>query len=256
MGAGASQEIEAAELQECFRAFNEASDLSADAFEALVATHAPTVYGRAQQTGEAAAAAASLRQQFATAQAKLAAREAAKVHLEAGAAAAASAAQERAMLLRQQHSWAADQPANLQRGLVHGMLASHSVRLLTFQIGGESVVAIVDTGAERSALSPAAAKRCGLEHLLDPSFSRTVKGIGSAVGFGRVHYCCIAIASVDFHAAFDVFTWPEDVRFEGIIGLDMLVKASAIVDVAASELTLTSPEGQQVAVALRGETEP
>ncbi|KAJ1455524.1 hypothetical protein M885DRAFT_565085 [Pelagophyceae sp. CCMP2097] len=41
-----------------------------------------------------------------------------------------------------------------------------------------------------------------------------------------------------------------------ILGLDLLVKARAIVDVAASKLTLTSHGGQKVAVALRGETEP
>jgi len=51
------------------------------------------------------------------------------------------------------------------------------------------LVALVDTGAERSAMSPAAAARVGLApRLLDPGFTRTVEGVGSAVGFGLTFF--------------------------------------------------------------------
>ena len=135
------------------------------------------------------------------------------------------------------------------------------------------VVAMVDSGAERSAMSPAAAKRVGLMHLLDDSFARQVSGVGSARGHGRVHYAEVRLqnaqsvnrshqavgvegASVEqagltntpsgqevlLGAAFDVFDWPSSASdFEAILGLDFLLRHHAILDFAGGSMTLALP---------------
>ena len=79
MGAGASAE-DRRELQRCFAEFQEApgagDGLSDDDFEALMREHAPLLYCKAEESGDAPAAARALRVQFATAREKLAARDA------------------------------------------------------------------------------------------------------------------------------------------------------------------------------------
>ena len=179
MGAGASAE-DRRELQRCFAEFQEApgagDGLSDDDFEALMREHAPLLYCKAEESGDAPAAARALRVQFATAREKLAARDAPPVP-----GAKDRLAQRAAARLKAAHpAWASDAPTNLQKGLVHGMLRSHALRTVTFSLGGETVAALLDTGAERSGMSIDAADRCGLRALIDGSFSRTVRGVGTA----------------------------------------------------------------------------
>ena len=124
---------------------------------------------------------------------------------------------------------------------MHGMLRSHALRTVTFSLGGETVAALLDTGAERSGMSIDAADRCGLRALIDGSFSRTVRGVGTAQGLGRVQYAEISFNGVPFHAAFDVMRWPESaVDFEAILGLDLLVRARAMIDISGSQVDLTN----------------
>ena len=250
MGAGASAE-DRRELQRCFAAFQEApgagDGLSDDDFEALMREHAPLLYCKAEESGDAPAAARALRVQFATAREKLAARDAPPVP-----GAKDRLAQRAAARLKAAHpAWASDAPTNLQKGLVHGMLRSHALRTVTFSLGGETVAALLDTGAERSGMSIDAADRCGLRALIDGSFSRTVRGVGTAQGLGRVQYAEISFNGVPFHAAFDVMRWPESaVDFEAILGLDLLVRARAMIDVSGSQVDLTNHAGEATTVRL------
>jgi hypothetical protein len=132
-------------------------------------------------------------------------------------------------------------------------------------------------------MSPTAAAKVGLApFLLDPSFSRTVGGVGHAVGLGRVHFASIsfpgavltaaAVAAVHpghlhpasptttsattinnknkntaessflFDASFDVFQWPREAEFDAILGLDLLAKYSGVLDFKAGCMRLETEE--------------
>jgi hypothetical protein len=167
MGAGASAQ-DKAELQACFAAFVAApgrgDGLDAAAFEALMRTHAPLLYCKAEDSGDVAAAARALRVQFAAAREKLAPADGPPKPDERARAAA-----EKSRALRAAHDWARDVDTNLQRGLVAGLLHSHPLRLVTFSLGDERVVALLDSGAERCAMSAETADACGLRALIDDS---------------------------------------------------------------------------------------
>lgn len=200
MGAGASA-TEKTELRTVFEAFKAApgngDGLTDAAFAALVEKDAPTFFARLEASGggDPAPALAAFRSQLRGAREKLAAAPPPRDDV---------AAKARAAKLRSEREWAADVPTNLQRGLVTGLLRSHPLRLLTFELCGESIKGLLDTGAERSALGATAADRCGLAEIIDDSFARRVQGVGSAAGLGRVHYVELRVGDCPFRAAFDV----------------------------------------------------
>lgn len=246
MGAGASTQAEQGELRAVFEQFKAAPDngdgLDAAAFGHLVRAAAPTVYAKMSDAGggDASPALAAFRGQLVGARNKLAAQAAPRDD---------AAAKARAAALRGQHAWAVDVPTNFQRGLIAGMLRSHALRLVPLEINGVRILALMDTGAERSALGVEAADRCGLSELVDESFSRRVGGIGGSTnGCGRVHYCEISVGSVPFQAGFDVLRLPPRVKFEALLGIDFLERGSA--SITMSTLALTNHEGAGTSVEL------
>ena len=193
----------------------------------------------------------------------------------------AEAAELAAARLVSMHDWAADKQTNIQKGLIAGTLRSTQLRLVRFTVGqcaaqesanglgggggdddkGDNgnapdcsepwfAVGMIDSGAERSGMSPRAAYRLGLTpRLLDDSFSRTVTGVGMSRGHGRVHFCEIrfdekgdakgSASSPLFVASFDIFDWPPNAtEFDAIIGLDFLLRYGASLDFSANILTL------------------
>lgn len=174
---------------------------------------------------------------------------------------------------------------NLQTGLALGMLRSYALRTLTFVVLADnlsdsstqhalgidkspkdhrrevSVRALLDTGAEHCAMSEGAAKRTGLWKLIDESFSRTVTGIGSSRGFGRVHHARIAFPGdkgdarkeepeLGFDVAFDVIAWPSNVEFEAIIGIDLLARNRAQIDLEKGTVMLRNKAGRVIVLPL------
>ena len=159
MGAAASTQAEHDELRAVFERFKTSpgngDDLDAAAFAQLVRDAAPTVHSKMTDAGagDPAPALAAFRTQLVGARNKLAAQAAPRDD---------AAAKARAAALRDQHDWAADVPTNLQKGLIAGMLRSQALRLVPLELNGERIVALLDTGAERSALGVEATARCGL----------------------------------------------------------------------------------------------
>ena len=195
MGAGAST-TDKLELQRAYAAWEEATApgqpaLTDEGFLKLLKTAAPTLHQKATATGSGAAAAASLRSQFETAKQKLQMRALGKSSGRISRQPSESAPAPPP--LQKLYSWAPDKQTNLTRGLRAGMLGSEPLRLIDLSIGGVSVAALLDTGAEHCAMSPSAAKRCGLQPLVDESFGGVAGGIGTAAKQGRVHYAKVTL---------------------------------------------------------------
>ena len=232
MGAAASTQAEHDELRAVFERFKASpgggDDLDAAAFAQLVRDAAPTVHSKmaAAGAGDPAPALAAFRTQLVGARNKLAAQSC-------------------------RSRRAADVPTNLQKGLIAGMLRSQALRLVPLELNGEQIVALLDTGAERSALGVEATARCGLGELVDDSFTRRVGGFGGATdGCGRVHYCEMIVGGVQFNAGFDVLRFPANVEFEAILGLDFLVRGRASIAIADGTLALQNHDGTPASVEL------
>ena len=195
MGAGAST-ADKVELQRAYAAWEQATapgqpDLTDEAFLKLLETAAPGLHAKASSAGSGTAAAASLRSQFETAKQKLQMRalgkSSGKVSRQPSGDAPAPPP------IQKLYSWAPDKQTNLRRGLAAGMLGSEPLRILDLAIGGVSVPALLDTGAEHCAMSEEGAKRCGLAPLVDDSFGGTAGGIGTTAKHGRVHYAKVTL---------------------------------------------------------------
>ena len=143
----------------------------------------------------------------------------------------------------EQPSWAHDRTTNLQRGLASGTLAVRSLPMITIEMSGVRLKALCDTGAQHCAISEAAVARCGLAHLVDVSFAKTcVGGIGgNARRYGRLHYAQLQCGDAELETGFDVICWPPSANdFDAIIGLDLLARAKAKIDLATSMIELES----------------
>ena len=254
MGAGASA-ADKAQLQRAYAAWEKATapgqpELSDEAFLDLLKTNAPGLHAKATEAGTGASAAASLKAQFESAQRKLQMRA---LGSSSGSSKlkAPNAATPAPPALQKLYSWAPDKGTNLQRGLAAGTaFKSEPLLLLDLKIGGITISALLDTGAEHCAMSQAGSTRCGLQPLVDENFGGVVGGIGTATKQGRVHYAKVSLPAAEnkgddaplFEVAFDVMSWPEHVNFEAIIGIDFLARYKATIDVCGKALCLTPPD--------------
>lgn len=111
---------------------------------------------------------------------------------------------------------------------------------INLEINGTPVKAFVDTGAQMTIMSTRLAEKTGLTKLIDKRFIGEARGVGVGKIIGRIHQALVKIETQFIPSSFVVL----DTQIDLLIGLDMLKRHQACVDLRRNVLTIADIETQ------------
>lgn len=118
------------------------------------------------------------------------------------------------------------------------MFTTVHMLFIHLEINGNPVKAFVDTGAQATIISTKLAERTGLSRLIDRRFVGEAKGVGTGKIIGRIHQAQIRIETQFIPCSFTVL----DTDMDMLLGLDMLKRHQAIIDLGKDSLKIAGVE--------------